>query len=459
MSFVPSIRMCITEVWTYYECGCQYLHPIPCYERFLGSSGNVYQTSGSWTSASHSSSSSLSSSVDQRSSEKANDSHTWSSSQTDGPRPEDEMDAAYNHRLRLVRTCSLRRTVERTFLEPICDDCLLLELGLAQEMHGPPRRKNGDKHGQGNLHGAEWLLESNVEISVEEPAIENDGFATHSGPSVLCSSSEADSGDETPRRGRGRRRAMEIRRTSQAIHEGSSLRGRRSSQRLQKTGQSLRRARKRHDLQRSSTTGAGLSELPSARRSSWIEHLRSDLGQRIRKKRPDVDRGADATHNADSSHYASSGTSEDDRFPSLPSIPTTASSTFSTASGSMGAEEPIMLTLNQIILSSEFDSSHLSNTYPSGATPEDLQLGREEPTGHSTSSSRSVRSFNPSTLTILPCSGPVTELAGSTGDISFHPLSCPLPTSRHIKERIVGEEGQKDREDNNGDRQGNSGGR
>ena len=334
-----------------------------------------------------------------------------------------------------MRTCSLRRTSQKTFLEPICDDCLLLELGLAQEIRGALGRNRGDEHGERSLRGAEWLLESNVEITVEPAAVENDGFATHSEPSGLSMSSGSESVDETPMRGRGRRRAMEINRASLVMGDGSPLQRSGSSQRHIQTNRPLRRARKLHDLKRSLTTDAGRSDSSSARPFSWIEHLKSDLGQRIQKKRPEVGRGAESTYYTGSSNDASSSSMEDESIPSLHSIPPA-------ASGSFGAQESIMLALNQVISSSEFDASHLSSTHPSDTSPEPLQPGTEE-TARQATSPRSLKSFDTAALTVSPSSSPVTALAGSSDDISLHPLSCPLPTFNSTEETMTEQENQK----------------
>ena len=427
--------MRITEIWTYPERGCQYLHPIACYDRVLQCPGKMQKPSEHCGYVSQQSSSSLSSLFGKKDAvAEAEDSIRTSSSQLDTSGSEEESDAAYNHRVRLVRTCSLRRTIQKTFLEPICDECLLLELGLAPEIGSSRRRHDSKEQKKGDLGGAEWLLESSVEITVEPPAEEDDILRVQSKPSILCSSSEDEGEDETPRRGRGRRRAMEISRASLAIDEGYPPRRRASFQRLKQTGQHLRKARKRHDLRPSSNTSSRFSKSSSATPSSWIEHLKSDLEERVRKKKSDAGQATESAHPADSSSDAPSCPTGDDRIFSLPSIPATASSTFSTAS--INPEDSIMLALDQIISSSDFDSSHLNSTQPSGSRPEALHSDRENSARKSNSSSRSAKSLNTPILTVSPSSSPVAGSAENVDGISLHPLSWPLLPSTCVNKEI-----------------------
>lgn len=379
-----------------------------------------------------------------------------SSTQSDPTGSEGEIDAAYNHRFHLVRTCSLCRTVPKTFLEPICDDCLLLELGLAPGIGAPSSRDDGE-HDENNLNGAEWLLESRVEITVEPPAENDDVFSVHSKRRALCSSSEEENADETPKRGRGRRRAMDLPRESLDIDEGSPLKRRSRPLSLKQAGQHLRRARKQHDLGSSSSAHPDLPKSPSTRATSWIEHLKSDLERRVRKKRPDARQKTQRTRQADSSNDASSSATEDDRILSLPSVPATASSAFSTISGNF--EEFVILPLDQLISSSEFESSDLfvSTTHLSENKVDNLHSDPSESARPSTSSTRSAKSFHTATSTVSPSSSPlvgrIAGVGGGAGDvgISMHPLSCPILTSTcAVKDGVecvkVGEGHDRDKE-------------
>lgn len=237
--------------------------------------------------------------------------------------------------------------------------------------------------------------------------------------------------------------------------EDSPLGRRASFQRLKLTGQHLRRARKRHDLKNPSVSRDSFSTSSSARSSSWIGHLKSDLGQRGRRKRPEIGSGAPSNHHTESFYNASSSTTEDDYILSLPSIPATASSTFSTTSNNL--QEPIVLTLDQIISSSEFDSSYLSNARPSATNPaETLRPDRGEPARPSTASSRSAKSFHTATSRVSPSSSPLVGLEGSGTDIgiSLHPLSCPLHMSTCSEDEIGEDETQKEYSNDDKDRAG-----
>ena len=168
--------MCVSEVWTYHECGCQYLDPTPCYDRVVQSPNPSHKPYESWALISRPSSSSTSSVCGKDAVAEADEPISISPAQQNASRPEDATDAAYNHRLRLVRACSIRQTVQKTFLEPIYDDYVLLELGLVPETVSHPRRSGDTERDERNLDGAEWLLESSVEITIEPPADDDDVF-------------------------------------------------------------------------------------------------------------------------------------------------------------------------------------------------------------------------------------------------------------------------------------------
>ena len=445
--------MCVSEVWTYHECGCQYLDPIPCHDRVLLSPKKSQQPSANWALISHQSSSSISSVCGNDAVAEADEPISPSLAQQNNVfRSENVTDAAYSHRLHLVRTCSIRQTIQKTFLEPICDDCVLLELGLAPESVSHQHETDDTESDERNLNGAEWLLESSVEITVEQPLDDGDAHQAHSNLDRTYPLPETESEEETPRRGRGRRTAMEIARESLVIDGDSSVGNFASFQKVKQTGQHLRRARKRHDLRNSIASRASRSTSSSARSSSWIGHLKSDIGQRVRRKKPDIGPTPPSNRYAESFYDASSSATEDDRILSLPSIPATASSTYSATF--TNPREPIMLTLDQTISSSEFSSSYLSDTQPMATNPtETLHPTRGESVRASTPSSRSTKSFHTATATASPSSSPISGLAGGGADkgISLHPLSCPLLTGTHAEDRIGevarrGKDGEDDKD-------------
>lgn len=447
--------MCITEIWTYHECGCQYLDPIPCYDRILQSpkiSCKPFEKEASVSALSLSSTPSV---LEKDAVATVNEPVAIPPSQQDSSGPDDDT-AAYNHRLHLARTCSIRQTVQKTFLEPICDDCVLLELGLISESTVHQHRSDNHDHDERELDGTEWLLESSVEITVEPPGDHGDVFPVSSKPGNVSSSSEDGTEDETPRRGRGSRRAMEIGRGSLAIDTGSPLKRRTSFQRLKQTGQHLRRARKQHDLQSLSAAASRHLQSSATGPSSWVEHLRSDLGQRVRRRRPDLRPNSQATHQNESSNDASSSASEDDRSLSLPSIPATASSAFSTTS--TNGKESIVPPLGQLISSSEFDSSLLSGTHPPEPRLGLLHPDQGEPARTFTSSSRFLKPVHPASSTVSPSSSPVAE-PGSIGSgiaISLHPLPCPLPARASSVHETSENKTSKDEEDGDNENEKNN---
>lgn len=396
--------MCITEIWTYHECGCQYLHPIPCHDRFLHSPDKAYKLSENWTTASPSSSSSISSVTSKKTvAEAEEDPFSLFPSQTTTRSDEAGTEATYNHRLHLVRSCSLRCTVQKTFLEPICDDCLLAELGLEPSNDTARAILGQNTADEGSFDGAEWLLESSVEITVEPPKDDDDlSRPLLSFKPQYSSSSEAGSESETPRRGRRRRRALEINRDSLAIDGDSpAFKSRPSSfQKIKRTTtQHLRRTdRKQYDLQSLSGTDADNSDLStssaSRKRLSWLDHLKSDLGQRVRRKRASTElkeKGQSNQHTEDIPANVTQREEQDHRIPSShPSIPATplepspSSSSFNPEPRfpepeSNSLTQGTILPLSQTISSSEFDSSFLSDFCPfsPARNPADLEAETE----------------------------------------------------------------------------------
>jgi hypothetical protein len=132
--------MCITQIWTYRECGCHYHRLMPCHPSFSTSSAPPLRRR-----------------VDHLSNKSP--SSDRSSASTDGSlfNGGDLFPA-------LSRQCSDHHVMHKNFLEPICDDCLVEELGLQPE-HRPILGGTDFKE---SLNGEEWILESTVEIKIEE---------------------------------------------------------------------------------------------------------------------------------------------------------------------------------------------------------------------------------------------------------------------------------------------------
>jgi len=132
--------MCITEIWTYRECGCHYHRLVPCHPSFNPSSTTPRRR------------------CDRDLSNTSSSSDRSPTSTNGSPFTNDDLFPALN------RQCSTRHFVHKNFLEPICDDCLVEELGLQPEL-GPILGGRDLKEG---LNGEEWILESTVEINIEE---------------------------------------------------------------------------------------------------------------------------------------------------------------------------------------------------------------------------------------------------------------------------------------------------
>ena len=170
--------MCITEIWTYRECGCRYHRLMPCRPSFNPSSTTPRQRCDRHLSNTSSSS-------------------DHSPTSTNGSQfANSDLFPALN------RQCSIRHFVHKNFLEPICDDCLVEELGL-QPGRGPI---SGGRDLKERLNGEEWILESTVEINIEE---DNDRITSSGHTEDEDAAAEAD--DEGEFRGRSeRRRGIDI---------------------------------------------------------------------------------------------------------------------------------------------------------------------------------------------------------------------------------------------------------
>ena len=186
--------MCITQIWTYRECGCHYHRLMPCHPSF----NTFSSTSRRRRVDHHLPDTSLSSD------------HLPTS--TNGP-----LFSSGNLFPALNRQCSIRHFIHKNFLEPICDDCLVEELGIQPEL-GPIL---GDKDFKESLKGEEWILESTVEIKIEEG---DDGRITSSGHTE-DEDVAAEADDEGEFRGRsGLRRGINMIRDSLRISSNLSVR-------------------------------------------------------------------------------------------------------------------------------------------------------------------------------------------------------------------------------------------
>jgi hypothetical protein len=120
--------MCTHEIWTYSECGCTANHFVSCTEslRSRQNAGCLGQVSERWEDSS----------------------------------PPSPCDPGVKHtdiQSQCHRPCSISRTITKQFLEPICDDCLLHELGVA-----PPLEREKP-----------LIWNSNVKIEVNESEVED----------------------------------------------------------------------------------------------------------------------------------------------------------------------------------------------------------------------------------------------------------------------------------------------
>jgi len=224
--------MCLTEVWTYSECGCRFDNRVPCHSSF---DQNPSTPSPSM---------------------KRNPALDWfeyQSSLIHFPPPPSSTDSepgfeidvplAFNHSAYLG-ACSIYHTVHKQFLEPVCDDCILEELGLDESGH--TTRNNiaemaGDKGlvwdsnvdiEIGNVVGKNStkeeddrrIYDSNVEIQIEEDTVIAANTETDSiPPSSVRISTNDDADDEGSLfiRGRPRSRTKEIRKHGMDISRDS----------------------------------------------------------------------------------------------------------------------------------------------------------------------------------------------------------------------------------------------
>lgn len=172
--------MCFHELWTYPECGCQVDHHVPCFppstndeERSPHRLSRVAKCSALQT--------------------QINSSPVHLSPSPTLTDPEDdEPPESFYKTPTGDRQCSVKHTIKKTFLEPICDDCLLDELGLDRQASNslPPLDDQGAEMVRGKRCGHDkiaddrpkrehrreassaTILESDVQIQIEDVASE-----------------------------------------------------------------------------------------------------------------------------------------------------------------------------------------------------------------------------------------------------------------------------------------------
>ena len=134
--------MCLIQVWTFSECGCRFDHHVPCHPSFSKPT--------SPTKARHGQIQPLPATPPP--SRSVDDGNYARSSYAEW------------HSQDSSRQCSIHHIEHRVFREPICDDCLLEELGLNKGDKIQESIENG-------IDGAEWLLESKVEIQIDQDGV------------------------------------------------------------------------------------------------------------------------------------------------------------------------------------------------------------------------------------------------------------------------------------------------
>ena len=218
--------MCVYERWTYSECGCQIDHSVP------------------WP-ASLSSTPARAPSPLRRMPKQSTLQYQHDSSPGKLPPSPSTIDSESEAQLEdwyrkatSVRKCSTNHTVDKTFLEPICDDCLLEELGIASPsnnslppldgQHAETLVWNSDvkievvseqsEKGHKRQVSCATILESDVQIQIEDGisqtiSIPRQVISPVSRQDSAFSGADADDeGSINVPRGRPRSRTKELRR-------------------------------------------------------------------------------------------------------------------------------------------------------------------------------------------------------------------------------------------------------
>ena len=218
--------MCVHERWAYSECGCQIDHSVPC-PAFLSS------TSARATSPLR------------RMPKQSTLRYQYDSSPGKLPPSPSTTDSEseaqledYYRKAPSTRTCSTTHTVDKTFLEPICDDCLLEELGIERPSSNSLPPLDGQQaetlvwnsdvkievepqqigKGHNRQISCATILESDVQIQIEDAVSDTLSELGQVASPVLRQDSAfsgADADDEgsiNVPRGRSRSRTKELRR-------------------------------------------------------------------------------------------------------------------------------------------------------------------------------------------------------------------------------------------------------
>ncbi|KIV78226.1 hypothetical protein PV11_09964 [Exophiala sideris] len=137
--------MCVTEIWTYSECGCRYNHSVLC-RLNRGISSPVFAPSILYS--------------------------TDESLQESGVGP-DATSRQTRKRAKPAepKKCPHHSFVQKTFLNPICDDCLLAEINSTGEDVGPPPMApaSNAENGEGLVWDSEVKVEIESQTSIESP--------------------------------------------------------------------------------------------------------------------------------------------------------------------------------------------------------------------------------------------------------------------------------------------------
>ena len=289
--------MCTSEMWTYQECGCQYLYEIPC-SRSCGSLNHVSHAQLSPELNEDSTSSTISSSLRLTSAceECLQESETFSEvqgSQKDSITTDVNAGKANEQRAATGGLGSQRQTINRNFVEPICDECLLKEVGIKAGLDAVAGSMPGMEKppGEKSEFLANWLLESHVEVTVEDPSLDfQDGIQSKQSEDDRDSNSVIvdETDEDTRHRGRAREDALRVAPGFRYSYKMSPINNR---ERSYPTSQRSRNVKSTANQIKSSyklKSTPRIKEHRQARFSpSWSEQLKNGLGchaHRARRK-------------------------------------------------------------------------------------------------------------------------------------------------------------------------------
>lgn len=366
--------MCTTQIWTYRECGCHYYHPVLCHPSFAHAATTPRRLRAGFHPSNVSSSS-------KRSRTPANSSKLSS-----------------NDPLAILcRQCSIQHIVHRNFLEPICDECLLQELGLQPEL-GPISRGRGLKEG---LHGEEWLLDNSVEIDIEDS---DDNL-----PLSTDSEEEDDKATDTGYEGDSpwwsqRRRGIDISRDSVRISSSENV-----MDILSDTPEKI------ISLYETDTEQNNEQDTHYPR---WSEHLKADPERRHATR----DHSAASMVDLETPKQCSRPPS------SLHSPPQTATA-FNCASWPLTNVQPFNITSSEVDRDEKTTSLNLTTTPPPPHQPTSHIHTTSVDSTLSTSTFRTAPSSPDGNTATVPASPPSTRPTTANSALSLQPLSTTLNIS------------------------------